>query len=92
MQIIVVYFLYHVYTKKAIAHVFSKIKSANCTNIKSISLAILLQSLKITHYKITSFPFYINSDHIIIILLIVKICILPYYILDKNTRFLYYSK
>lgn len=59
MQIIVVYFLYHVFTKKkAIAQVVLKIKSANCTNIKSISLEILLQSLKITHYKITSFHLY----------------------------------
>ena len=32
MQIIVVYFLYHIRPKKAIAHVVSKIKSADCTN------------------------------------------------------------
>ena len=33
MQIIVVYFLYHIRPKKAIAHVVSKIKSADCTNV-----------------------------------------------------------
>ena len=32
MQIIVVYFLYHVYTKKAIAQIILKIKSADRTN------------------------------------------------------------
>lgn len=33
MQIIVVYFLYHVCPKKAIAQVVSKIKSADSTNV-----------------------------------------------------------
>ena len=33
MQIIVVYFLYHVCTKKAIAQVVLKIKSADRTNV-----------------------------------------------------------
>lgn len=33
MQIVVVYFLYHVCLKKAIAHVVSKIKSADYTNL-----------------------------------------------------------
>ena len=33
MQIIVVSFLYHVCPKKAIAHVVSKIKSADRTNV-----------------------------------------------------------
>ena len=33
MQIIVVYFLYHIRPKKAIAQVILKIKTADCTNV-----------------------------------------------------------
>ncbi len=42
MRIIVVYFLYHVCLKKAIAQVVSKIKSADRTKGVSVSLAVLL--------------------------------------------------
>lgn len=37
MQIIVVYFLYHIRPKKAIAQVVLKIKSVNCTNAKTFN-------------------------------------------------------
>ena len=37
MQIIVVYFLYHVCSKKAIAQIVLKIKSVNCTNAKTFN-------------------------------------------------------
>ena len=38
MQIIVVYFLYHIRPKKAIAHLILNIKSADRTNVQTFHL------------------------------------------------------
>ena len=58
MQIIVVSFLYHVCPKKSNSSNSFKEKISGSHKCANISLAILLQSLKITHKKITSFHLY----------------------------------
>ena len=58
MQIIVVSFLYHVCPKKSNSSSCFKDKISGSHKGVSASLAILLQSSKITHKKITSFHLY----------------------------------